>query len=56
MAFGGGHGLSATLRAVRELLDKAQVADVTAIAGVSDDGGSGGRIRKAFTVAHPGDL
>lgn len=56
VAFGGGHGLFATLRAGRSLLTDSQIAELTAIVGVSDDGGSSGRIRRAFDVAPPGDL
>lgn len=51
VALGGGHGLSATLRALRRLTD-----DVTAIVGVADDGGSSGRLRSEFDVIPPGDL
>lgn len=50
-ALGGGHGLSATLRAVRLLTD-----DVTAIVTVADNGGSSGRLRAEFGVLPPGDL
>jgi uncharacterized cofD-like protein len=56
VAFGGGHGLFATLRAGRSLLANSEIEDLTAIVGVSDDGGSSGRIRRAFDVAPPGDL
>ena len=56
VAFGGGHGLFATLRAGRSLLADFVIKDLTAIVGVSDDGGSSGRIRRAFDVAPPGDL
>ena len=56
VAFGGGHGLFSTLRAGRSLLTESVIHDLTAIVGVSDDGGSSGRIRKAFNVAPPGDL
>lgn len=56
VAFGGGHGLFATLRAGRSLLAEYVIKDLTAIVGVSDDGGSSGRIRRAFDVAPPGDL
>ncbi len=56
VAFGGGHGLFATLRAGRSLLADSVIKDLTAIVGVSDDGGSSGRIRRAFDVAPPGDL
>ena len=41
VAIGGGHGLAATLRAVRLYTDR-----VTAIVSVADDGGSSGRLRK----------
>jgi uncharacterized cofD-like protein len=51
VALGGGHGLYASLSAVR-LLD----ADVTAIVTVADDGGSSGRIRRELGVLPPGDL
>lgn len=50
-ALGGGHGLSATLRALRFLTD-----DVTAIVTVADNGGSSGRLREEFGVLPPGDL
>ena len=56
VAFGGGHGLFATLRAARELLDANAITNLTAVVGVSDDGGSSGRIREAYDVAPPGDL
>ncbi|MGC8481335.1 MAG: gluconeogenesis factor YvcK family protein [Acidimicrobiales bacterium] len=51
VALGGGHGLTASLRAAR-LLD----AKVTALVNVSDDGGSSGRLREDFGIAPPGDL
>ena len=51
VALGGGHGLAATLRALRRVTD-----DVTAVVGVSDDGGSSGRLREEFDVVPPGDL
>ena len=51
VALGGGHGLSATLRALRRVTD-----DVTAVVAVSDDGGSSGRLRREFGVVPPGDL
>jgi 2-phospho-L-lactate transferase/gluconeogenesis factor (CofD/UPF0052 family) len=40
VALGGGHGLYATLTAVRRLSN-----DVTAVVTVADDGGSSGRLR-----------
>ena len=52
---GGGHGLSASLRALRLLGD--DVADaLTAVVTVADDGGSSGRLRTDYDVLPPGDL
>ncbi len=51
VALGGGHGLAATLRALRRVTDS-----VTAVVGVADDGGSSGRLRAEFGVPPPGDL
>ncbi|MDO4613490.1 MAG: uridine diphosphate-N-acetylglucosamine-binding protein YvcK [Actinomycetaceae bacterium] len=50
-ALGGGHGLSATLRALRHI-----TREVTAIVTVADDGGSSGRLRSELGVLPPGDL
>jgi len=51
VALGGGHGLAASLRALRRVTDS-----VTAVVGVSDDGGSSGRIRRELGLIPPGDL
>lgn len=51
VALGGGHGLSATLTALRRVTD-----GITAVVGVADDGGSSGRLREEFGVLPPGDL
>jgi uncharacterized cofD-like protein len=51
VALGGGHGLHASLSALRLL-----TTDVTAIVTVADDGGSSGRIRRELNVLPPGDL
>lgn len=51
VALGGGHGLHATLSAVRRV-----AGQVTAVVTVADDGGSSGRIRQEFDVVPPGDL
>jgi uncharacterized cofD-like protein len=51
VALGGGHGLYASLSALR-LLD----AEITAVVTVADDGGSSGRIRRELGVLPPGDL
>ncbi|KWX04398.1 hypothetical protein TH66_07300 [Carbonactinospora thermoautotrophica] len=50
-ALGGGHGLAASLSALRRLTE-----DLTAIVTVADDGGSSGRLRAEFGVLPPGDL
>lgn len=51
VALGGGHGLSATLGALRRLR-----TDLTAIVTVADNGGSSGRLRRELDVLPPGDL
>ncbi|MBR5951194.1 MAG: uridine diphosphate-N-acetylglucosamine-binding protein YvcK [Actinomycetaceae bacterium] len=51
VALGGGHGLAATLSALRLI-----TTNLTAIVTVADDGGSSGRLRKEFGVLPPGDL
>jgi uncharacterized cofD-like protein len=52
VALGGGHGLSASLRALRTLTD-----ELTAVVTVADDGGSSGRLRAAYPdLLPPGDL
>ena len=50
-ALGGGHGLYASLSALRRL-----PLDLTAVVTVADDGGSSGRLRSEFGVLPPGDL
>ncbi len=51
VALGGGHGLYASLSALRRLSE-----DLTAIVTVADDGGSSGRLRDELHVPPPGDL
>jgi uncharacterized cofD-like protein len=51
VALGGGHGLHATLSALRLL-----TSDITAVVTVADDGGSSGRIRRELGLLPPGDL
>lgn len=51
VALGGGHGLYATLTAMRYLSRQ-----VTAVVTVADDGGSSGRLRADLGVIPPGDL
>ena len=56
VAFGGGHGLAATLQALRLLVDDLVVDELTAVVTVADNGGSSGRLRTEFGVLPPGDL
>jgi uncharacterized cofD-like protein len=51
VALGGGHGLSASLAALRRITQ-----DLTAVVTVADDGGSSGRLRDELGVLPPGDL
>jgi len=50
-ALGGGHGLHASLSALRHVTEH-----VTAVVTVADNGGSSGRLRGEFGVLPPGDL
>jgi uncharacterized cofD-like protein len=51
VALGGGHGLAASLAALRQVTES-----LTAIVTVADNGGSSGRLRRDFGVLPPGDL
>ncbi len=51
VALGGGHGLAASLTALRQV-----TTDLTAVVTVADNGGSSGRLREEFGVLPPGDL
>ncbi|MQY08493.1 gluconeogenesis factor YvcK family protein [Actinomadura macrotermitis] len=51
VALGGGHGLYASLSALRRVTDR-----LTAVVTVADDGGSSGRLRAELGVLPPGDL
>ncbi|NUR06486.1 MAG: uridine diphosphate-N-acetylglucosamine-binding protein YvcK [Nocardioidaceae bacterium] len=51
VALGGGHGLSASLAALRQV-----AKELTAVVTVADNGGSSGRLRREFGVLPPGDL
>src|ERR1700761_6778682 len=56
VAFGGGHGLAASLRALRSC-EPALELDITAVVTVGDDGGSSGRLRaERDALLPPGDL
>ncbi len=51
VALGGGHGLSASLQALRQV-----TPHLTAVVTVADDGGSSGRLRQELGILPPGDL
>jgi len=51
VAFGGGHGLAASLAALRQVTPL-----LTAVVTVADDGGSSGRLREELHALPPGDL
>ncbi|HWG93818.1 MAG TPA: uridine diphosphate-N-acetylglucosamine-binding protein YvcK [Mycobacteriales bacterium] len=51
VALGGGHGLAASLQALRRV-----TPHVTAVVTVADDGGSSGRLRTELGALPPGDL
>ncbi|MBN2624090.1 MAG: uridine diphosphate-N-acetylglucosamine-binding protein YvcK [Acidimicrobiales bacterium] len=51
VAVGGGHGLAATIRAVRRY-----AGHTTAVVATADDGGSTGRLRSAIDMPAPGDV
>src|SRR5918996_33171 len=51
VAVGGGHGLAATIRAVRRY-----AGQTTAVVATADDGGSTGRLRTGMAMPAPGDV
>ncbi len=51
VALGGGHGLAASLSALRRL-----TRELTGVVTVADNGGSSGRLREELGVLPPGDL
>jgi uncharacterized cofD-like protein len=56
VAFGGGHGLAASLRALRVIQKAGTLLDLTAVVTVGDDGGSSGRLRADRGIVPPGDI
>ncbi|MFC5178623.1 gluconeogenesis factor YvcK family protein [Nocardioides taihuensis] len=56
VALGGGHGLHASLQALRRLVADLTVDELAAVVTVADNGGSSGRLRGEFGVLPPGDL
>ncbi|MDR7278015.1 gluconeogenesis factor YvcK family protein [Catenuloplanes atrovinosus] len=55
VAFGGGHGLGASLRALRRIRPELDL-ELTAVVTVGDNGGSSGRLRAERGILPPGDL
>lgn len=51
VAIGGGHGLSALLRGLKD-----HTRNITAVVTVADDGGSSGRLRAQLGILPPGDI
>ena len=51
VGIGGGHGLTATLKAAR-----IYASNVSAIVTVADDGGSSGRLTRELGIPPPGDI
>lgn len=61
VALGGGTGLSALLRGLKEHVsrrksDARPIADLTAVVTMTDDGGSSGRLRREYQMLPPGDI
>lgn len=53
VALGGGHGLAASLSALRRV---DTIDELTGVVTVADNGGSSGRLREEFGILPPGDL
>lgn len=56
VAIGGGSGLATLLRGLKREVSSGELASLTAIVTVTDDGGSSGRLRRDFAVLPPGDI
>ncbi|MBW2397374.1 MAG: uridine diphosphate-N-acetylglucosamine-binding protein YvcK [Deltaproteobacteria bacterium] len=56
VALGGGSGLPAVLRGLRGLVASGEMADLTGVVAMSDDGGSSGRLRRVRGLPPPGDV
>ena len=56
MAIGGGTGLSALLRGLKNYAGTERLRQLTGVVTVTDDGGSSGRLRREFGVLPPGDI
>ena len=51
VVIGGGHGIAAVLRGLKEYTN-----NLTAVVSVADDGGSSGKIRRDLGILPPGDI
>lgn len=56
VAIGGGHGLAASVRALKELDGRVDRLNLSAVVSVADDGASSGRVRSELGILPPGDL
>jgi uncharacterized cofD-like protein len=56
VALGGGTGLPAVLRGLRGFVGSGDIAALTAVVAMTDDGGSSGRLRRTMGVPPPGDV
>jgi uncharacterized cofD-like protein len=56
VAIGGGHGLAASVRALKQLDEPNRRLELSAVVSVADDGASSGRVRSELGVLPPGDL
>lgn len=56
VAIGGGTGMPAVLRGVREIIADPDPEALTAVVTMSDDGGSSGRLRRSRGLPPPGDV
>jgi uncharacterized cofD-like protein len=57
VSMGGGNGLATLLRGLKRYAKAAAGGvEITAVVTVTDDGGSSGRLRRAFDVLPPGDI
>ena len=56
VALGGGSGLPAVLRGLRSFVARGEMADLTGVVAMSDDGGSSGRLRRGRGLPPPGDV
>jgi uncharacterized cofD-like protein len=56
VALGGGNGLPAVLRGLRQFVASGQMSGLIAVVAMSDDGGSSGRLRRGRGLPPPGDV